>query len=168
MYVVRKSCASTRFEYFSIELFSLPFLFFLEQIKNANGTSQQIRIGGSQLISGTGQTAVSANTSNNSNAIRKVQLVQLKNKNIVVPTGSANRIVLKGTTLLTPGTVAKSEFNTQLHIKCQTYHKFIFPFSSISSSYSHFRWNNDTNVNSIASPTNGPDNINDKQIECQC
>lgn len=68
-------------------------------IKNPNGTQQQIRIGGS-LIGGS-QTA-SANNSNSiasasTAGLQKVQLVQVKNKNVVsasVPT-TANRFVLK-------------------------------------------------------------------------
>lgn len=74
-------------------------------IKNANGTQPPLRIGGS-LISGS-QT-VSANSTSNSTsvsnaAIQKVQLLQLKNKNVVSSSGStaANspRFLLKsGTT----------------------------------------------------------------------
>lgn len=70
------------------------------------------------MVGTSGQTVISANTATNntnpSNApsIRKVQLVQLKNKNVVatapLTANNAHRIVLKGTTLLTPGGVTKS------------------------------------------------------------
>lgn len=83
---------------------------FIQQIKNANGAPSTIRIG-NQILSTSGQSVVSANTSiNATNAsnpnIRKVQLVPLKNKNVVT-TNNAQRIVLKSATLLAPGAKSK-------------------------------------------------------------
>lgn len=72
--------------------------------KNANGTPQSIRIGG-QLIGGNQSVSGSnANSTANSSspAIQKVQLLQLKNKNVVSSAGAASasnpRFVLKSGT----------------------------------------------------------------------
>lgn len=68
-------------------------------IKNPNGTQHQIRIGGS-LIGGNqvaGANSSNSNSTASTTGLQKVQLLQLKNKNVVsasVPT-AANRFVLK-------------------------------------------------------------------------
>lgn len=66
-------------------------------IKNPNGTPQTIRIGGSLAIGGS--QAVSANNSNHGNStnsgVQKVQLLQLKNKNMVSTSPNSPRLILK-------------------------------------------------------------------------
>lgn len=67
-------------------------------IKNPNGTPQTIRIGGSLAIGGS--QAVSANNSNNhgnstNSGVQKVQLLHLKNKNMVSTSPNSPRLILK-------------------------------------------------------------------------